>query len=128
MRKLWMLWQSFIKLTIQNSTVLFSTMIQAAMKYCVQVRHTCLKKDSYLRDRVQRRGTKLIWRMQQLSFEWRLETLSIYSVSNRRSGGYQIAFCHILKDHFGVKLGNWLKLDLFGKREMLSKYVPGDEC
>lgn len=116
MRKLWILRRSFNKLTIQNFSVLFSMMIQTAIMHGAQSWSQCLKKDGYWLERVQRRLTKFVWRIQQLSYEWRLETLNLYSLSYRRDRLYLMAVYYTLKGYDWVELCIWFKIDMTGRQ------------
>lgn len=84
MRKLWMLQYSLYILTVKNYQVVLNSMINTEMEFCGQSWRSCLKRDRCLLEHVQRRGTKLGWRMQQPSDKRRLETLNMYSVGDRR--------------------------------------------
>lgn len=56
-------------------------------------------------ERVQRRVTYLAWRMQQLSFERRLDTLNLYTLSYRQDRGLIVIY-EIMKLLFWFELGN----------------------
>lgn len=51
-----------------------STTIRIAMEYCAQAWYPYIMIDNY-------RGTQLMWRIQQLSYGRRLETLTLYPLS-----------------------------------------------
>lgn len=84
MSKRWILPWSFSKHTVHNFIVLFITMIRTIMEYCAHTWCPYLKKDSQLLKRVHLRFTKLLFKLQQPSYKRRLETLYLYSSTNRR--------------------------------------------
>ena len=75
---------------------LYTTLIRPHLAYCPQVWNPHLKRDTNILEGVQRRATKIVPELQNMSYEDRLVELKLYPLVDRRLRGDMIAVFKIV--------------------------------
>ena len=75
---------------------LYKAIVRPHLEYCIQAWRPYRKKDIYTLERIQRRATKMIPELRDLSYEERLKECSLTTLETRRLRGDQIEVFKIL--------------------------------
>ena len=90
---------------------LYNTLIRPQLEYCVQAWSPHLRKDIDLLENVQRRATKLVWRLKNMDYETRLRELDLTSLEDRRTRGDMIYTYRLINGWEGVDYGKFFSLE-----------------
>ena len=69
---------------------LYNTIVMPHLEYCIQAWRPYRKKDIDMLERVQRRATKMIPKVRNISYEMRLNECGLTTLETRRLRGDQI--------------------------------------
>ena len=78
------------------------TLVRLHLEYCIQAWRPYRKKDIYMLERVQRRATKMIQKLRNISYEMRLKECGLTTLETRRLRGDQIEVFKILNGYENI--------------------------
>ena len=81
---------------------LYKTIVRPHLEYCIQAWRPYRKKDIYMLERVQRRATKMIQKLRNISYEMRLKECGLTTLETRRLRGDQIEVFKILNGYENI--------------------------
>ena len=81
---------------------LYKTIVRPHLEYCIQAWRLYRKKDSDILERVQRRATKMIQKLRNISYEMRLKECGLTTLETRRLRGDQIEVFKILNGYENI--------------------------
>ena len=81
---------------------LYKTIVRPHLEYCIQAWRPYRKKDIDMLERVQRRATKMIQKLRNISYEMRLKECGLTTLETRRLRGDQIEVFKILNGYENV--------------------------
>ena len=79
--------RAFVRFDIETFSIIYTSYIRPHLEYCIQAWSPYYAKDILLLEKVQRRATNLVWGLNELSYEDRLERLKLFSLEERRFRG-----------------------------------------
>ena len=81
---------------------LYKTIVRPHLEYCIQAWRPYRKKDIDMLERVQRRATKMIPKLRNISYEMRLKECGLTTLETRRLRGDQIDVFKILNGYENI--------------------------
>ena len=81
---------------------LYKTIVRPHLEYCIQAWRPYRKKDIDMLERVQRRATKMIPKLRNISYEMRLKECGLTTLETRRLRGDQIEVFKILTGYENI--------------------------
>ena len=81
---------------------LYKTIVRPHLEYCIQAWRPYRKKDIDMLERVQRRATKMIPKLRNISYEMRLKECGLTTLETRRLRGDQIEVFKILNGYENI--------------------------
>ena len=95
---------------------LYKSLVRPHLEYCVQAWRPYLTQDIEMLERVQRRATKMVYGLNDSTYEQRLRRLGITTLETRRLRGDLIEACKIIKDFDKVDYLKFFHLSTTGLR------------
>ena len=89
---------------------LYTAYIRPLLEYCQQICHPYLQSDIDTVEKVQRRATKMLYSIRDLTYEERLKYLNLYSLEDRRTRGDMILTYQILNRNIKTDPNNLFQL------------------
>ena len=89
---------------------LYKAIVRPHLEYCIQAWRPYLRKDIDMLDKVQRRTTKLITGLRDLSYDDRLKECGLTTLETRRLRGDQIEVFKILNGHANIDPNIFFKI------------------
>lgn len=109
MAALGMIKRTFTKLSKEAFKMLYSTYVRPHLEYCVQAWSPYYQKDINILEKVQRRATKMVHGMKNLSYDQRLKSLNLFSLERRRIRGDLIEAFKILNQFENVEPNDFFR-------------------
>ena len=103
---------NFQQLDNYTFLLLYKSLIRPLLEYCNTVWHPCHKQDSQELEKVQRRATKLVKNLSDMSYPARLRALNLPSLVYRRKRADMLQMYRIVTEIDKLDKDNIVKMDL----------------
>lgn len=94
---------AFDGFTVDNFTGIFNTYVRPHLDYCIQAVGPLLVQDLNALERIQRRGTKMVSGLKQMSYDERLKVLKTMSIKDRIERGDLIEAYKIMTGKVNIR-------------------------
>jgi hypothetical protein len=106
-----MVYRHFKKLDKAQFLNIYKTYVRPHLEYCVQVWSPWFQKDIDCLESVQRRATKMVTGLKQLSYQQRLDCLGLTTLAERRRRGDLLETFKIMKGKENIDCRKFFKMD-----------------
>ena len=79
-----LIWRNIVYKEKELIIPLYKTIVRPHLEYCIKAWRPYRKKDIYMLERVQRRATKMIQKLRNISYEMRLKECGLTTLETRR--------------------------------------------
>ena len=110
MRVLAMIRRAFVNISKELFVFLYRTYVRPHLEYCVPIWNPSLAKDIDALEKVQKRATKMVRGLKNLSYEQRLKSLDLYTLFRRRQRGDLIEVYKLLNRYYDIDPTNFFVL------------------
>ena len=102
----------------------YKTFVRPILEYCQELWSPYLAKDIDKIERVQRRATKLVPEIKELSYEERLKSLDLFTLAHRRTRGDMISMYKIMSGLYDIEPTDFFKPNVTKTRGHKFKLYP----
>ena len=107
---------------------LYKAIVRPHLEYCIQSWRPYRKKDIYMLERIQRRATKMIPELRDLSDEERLKECGLTTLETRRLRGGQIEVFKILNGYENIDRNMFFSLKMDSRTRGHEVKLVKDQC
>ena len=101
--------RSFSRLNIQSFKLLYKSLVRPILEYCSVIWYPLYKSDAQEIEKVQRRATKLVPELKNMSYDERLKALNITTLAYRRRRTDVLQVYRIINEIDNIPFGNFFE-------------------
>jgi len=109
--------RNFIDRSKEAIIPLFKSLVRPHLEYCCQIWNPHYIKDIKLVEGVQRRATKIVWGMENLDYEERLNRLGLMRLDRSRVRSDLLETFKIINEYYDLTVATFFKFNDAGRRE-----------
>ena len=107
---------------------LYKAIVRPHFEYCIETWRPYRKKDIDTLERIQRRATKIISQLSDLSYEERLKECGLTTVETRRLRGVQTEVCKILNGYENIDRNIFFSLKKDNRTRLHEVTLVKNQC